>query len=76
MMVKSFLIQFLIHIPKRISVSIYRQAGEYENKENRESNNYTKKQNWSSFKEAPFRNDDNLEMTLRTKVVHLHVPIM
>ena len=33
-------------------------AFEYENKESRESNNHTKRSNWSSFKEAPDRNPD------------------
>ena len=33
-------------------------AFEYENKESRESNNHTKRLNWSSFKEAPYRNPD------------------
>ena len=34
-------------------------AFEYENKESRESNNnHTKRLNWSSFEEAPYRNHD------------------
>ena len=33
-------------------------AFESENKESRESNNHTKNSNWSSFKEAPYRNPD------------------
>ena len=33
---------------------------EYENKENRESDNHTKRLNWSSFKEAPYK---SLEMS-------------
>ena len=32
---------------------------EHENKESRESNNHTKRLNWSSCKEAPYRNLDN-----------------
>ena len=31
-------------------------AFEYENNESRESNNHTKRLNWSFFKEAPYRN--------------------
>ena len=54
----------MISIPKRILVSTYMLiastwkliAFEYENKESRESNNHTKRLNWSSFKEAPYRN--------------------
>ena len=34
------------------------QALEYENSEGRESNNHTKRLNWSFFKEAPYRNLD------------------
>ena len=30
----------------------------YENKESRESNNHTKRPNWSSLREAPYRNPD------------------
>ena len=33
-------------------------AFEYENKESRESNNHNKRPNWSSFKEAPYRNPE------------------
>ena len=33
-------------------------AFEYANNESRESNNHTKRLNWSSFKEAPYRNFD------------------
>ena len=33
-------------------------AFEYESKESRESNKHTKRQNWLSFKEAPYRNED------------------
>ena len=33
-------------------------AYEYEYKESRESNNHTKRLNWLSFKEAPYRNPD------------------
>ena len=33
-------------------------ASDYENKESRETNDHTKRQNWSSFKEAPYRNPD------------------
>ena len=53
----------MFNIPKRILVSIYMIiasawkliAFEYENNENRESNNHTKRLNWPSFKEAPYR---------------------
>ena len=56
----------MFDIPKRILVSTYMLiasarkliAFEYENKESRESNNHTKRLNWSSFKEAPFWNLD------------------
>ena len=73
-MVKTFLIQMLIYdsiydllnIPKRNSVNTYRliascaklSAFEYENKEIWESNNHAQRLNWSSFKEAPYRNHD------------------
>ena len=73
-MVKTFPIQLInyesiydfLNIPKRISVNTYRliastckiKCFEYENKESRESNNHTKRLNWSSFKEAPYRNLD------------------
>ena len=33
-------------------------AFEYENKESRESSNYTERSNWSSIKEALYRNPD------------------
>ena len=33
-------------------------AFEYEKKVSRESNNHTKRPNWSSFKEAPYRKPD------------------
>ena len=33
-------------------------AFEYENKKSLESNNHTKRLNWSSFKESPYRNHD------------------
>ena len=33
-------------------------AFEYENKESGGSNNHTNRLNWSSFKEAPYRNPD------------------
>ena len=52
----------MFNIPKRILVSTYMLtasaliAFEYENKESRESNNHTKRLNWSSFKEVPYRN--------------------
>ena len=53
----------MFNIPKCISVSTYRviastrkiSAFEYENKASRESNNHTKRLNWSLFKEAPCR---------------------
>ena len=56
----------MFNIPKRILVGIYMLiasawkliAFEYENNESRESNNHTKILNWSSFKEAPYRNLD------------------
>ena len=56
----------LLNIPKRISVNTYRlitsacklSAFEYGNKESRESNNHTKRSNWSSFKETLHRNLD------------------
>ena len=56
----------IFNIPKRILVSTYMLiasawkliAFEYENNESRESNNHTKRLNWSSFKEAAYRNLD------------------
>ena len=55
----------LLTIPKRLSVSTYRlqalaklSAFEYENKQSRESNNHTERQNWLSFEETPYRNPD------------------
>ena len=49
----------LLNIPNRISVTTHRlnaSAFAYENKESREGSNHTKRLNWSSFKEAPYRN--------------------
>ena len=56
----------IFNIPKRILVSTYMLtasawkliAFEYENNESIESNNHTKRLNWWSFKEAPYRNLD------------------
>ena len=56
----------MLNIPKRILVSTYMLiasawkliAFEYENNEGRENNNHTKRLNWSSFKETPYRNLD------------------
>ena len=54
----------MFNIPKCILVSTYMLiasawkliAFEYENNESRESNHRTKRLNWSSFKEEPYRN--------------------
>ena len=55
----------MFNIPKCISVSTYRLdsrvkliAFEYDNKESKESNDHTKRLNWSTFKEEPYRNLD------------------
>ena len=68
----------MLNIPKRISVSAYSliasacklSAFEYENKESRESNNHTKRLNWSSLKrhltEIPTR-ANNLTLLCRNK---------
>ena len=56
----------LLNIANRISVNTYRLIAsackikrfEYENKKCRESSNNTRRPNWSSFKEAPYRNPD------------------
>ena len=55
----AYLGQGKFNIPKHIWVSTYRiiaSAFEYENRASREINNHTKRFNWSSFKEAPYRN--------------------
>ena len=56
----------IFNISKRLLVSTYMLivsawkliALEYENNESRESNNHTKRLNWSFFKEAPYKNLD------------------
>ena len=56
----------MFNIPKRILISTFMLIAstwklitfEYENNESRESNNHTKRLNWPSFKEAPYRNLD------------------
>ena len=50
-------------------------AFEYENKVSRESNNNTERSNWSSFKEAPYKNPkpvDNFEMETFTCYLARH----
>ena len=65
MMVKTFLIRYLsyesiydlLNIPK-LQANAKLSDFEYENKESRESKNHIKKPNWSSFKDAPYENQD------------------